>query len=385
MPRVGVWITEKKYKKLNFHHFEEVCRDANIEVVTIDLEKSLEDQGPFDIIIHKISDVMVKAEFGNHNAQNLFHTFQNYIMNHPEIVVIDPVENIRKLMDRGNQYRIVQECQFGQGTIYTPPFVELHTKDVETNKRLLEEGGVGYPLVCKASVSQALDISHQMAIIFSEKGLQDISPPCVAQTFINHGAVLYKVFVIGDYHFVVERPSLKNFHPGDHETIFFDSHNVSKPHSSSFLNRNHDGEQVSLRPMVPVRGGMPSILNHNLDLTDRNNSPVKPSYTLLESLAQNLKEKFGLELFGIDVIISAETKQYAVIDVNNFPGYDGIPNFFPVLLAHVQDVLKRKPKSQPEECASKMSLFNAANHKIEDHMTCFKNEENQNSIAASFN
>jgi glutathione synthase/RimK-type ligase-like ATP-grasp enzyme len=47
---------------------------------------------------------------------------------------------------------------------------------------------------------------------------------------------------------------------------------------------------------------------------------VKPSYTLLESLAQKLKEKFGLELFGIDVIISMETKKYAVIDVNNFPG-----------------------------------------------------------------
>lgn len=50
-----------------------------------------------------------------------------------------------------------------------------------------------------------------MAIIFNEQGLEDIQPPCVAQTFHNHNAVLYKVFVIGEKHHIVERPSIKNF------------------------------------------------------------------------------------------------------------------------------------------------------------------------------
>lgn len=53
-----------------------------------------------------------------------------------------------------------------------------------------------------------------MAIIFSEEDLQDIRPPCVIQSFINHNAVLYKVFVVGDSYTVVERPSLKNFPSG---------------------------------------------------------------------------------------------------------------------------------------------------------------------------
>jgi hypothetical protein len=51
----------------------------------------------------------------SHEPKWLICMFQNYIMSHPEITVIDPVENVRKLMDRGNQYRIVQECQFGLG------------------------------------------------------------------------------------------------------------------------------------------------------------------------------------------------------------------------------------------------------------------------------
>ena len=53
-----------------------------------------------------------------------------------------------------------------------------------------------------------------MSLIFSKKGLSDINPPCVAQTFINHNARLFKLFVIKDKYFVVERPSLKNFKAG---------------------------------------------------------------------------------------------------------------------------------------------------------------------------
>lgn len=53
-----------------------------------------------------------------------------------------------------------------------------------------------------------------MAIIFSEDDLKDVKPPCVIQSFINHNAVLYKVFVVGESYTVVERPSLKNFPSG---------------------------------------------------------------------------------------------------------------------------------------------------------------------------
>lgn len=53
-----------------------------------------------------------------------------------------------------------------------------------------------------------------MSLIFSAGGLADVRPPCVLQSFINHGAVLHKVFVVGDRHFCVERPSLKNFPSG---------------------------------------------------------------------------------------------------------------------------------------------------------------------------
>ena len=53
-----------------------------------------------------------------------------------------------------------------------------------------------------------------MSVIFSAASLAVVQPPCVLQSFVNHGAVLHKVFVVGDRHFCVERPSLKNFPSG---------------------------------------------------------------------------------------------------------------------------------------------------------------------------
>lgn len=57
-------------------------------------------------------------------------------------------------------------------------------------------------------------LSPQMAIVFNQEGLSAIQPPCVVQNFINHNAVLYKVFVVGESYTVVQRPSLKNFSAG---------------------------------------------------------------------------------------------------------------------------------------------------------------------------
>lgn len=52
-----------------------------------------------------------------------------------------------------------------------------------------------------------------MALIFNEQSVVDCKPPCVAQTFINHNALLFKIFVVGEEYQVVERPSIKNLYP----------------------------------------------------------------------------------------------------------------------------------------------------------------------------
>jgi len=46
----------------------------------------------------------------------------------------------------------------------------------------------------------------------------------------------------------------------------------------------------------------------------------KPDTEMLRSLTVRLQQTFGLDLFGIDVIIENITGRYAIIDINTFPG-----------------------------------------------------------------
>ncbi|XP_074091541.1 inositol-tetrakisphosphate 1-kinase isoform X2 [Macrotis lagotis] len=197
--------------------------------------------------------------------------------------------------------------------ICSPPFMELTSLCGEDTMQLLEKNGLAFPFICKTRVAHGTN-SHEMAIIFNQEGLSAIKPPCVIQNFINHNAVLYKVFVVGESYTVVQRPSLKNFSAGtsDRESIFFNSHNVSKPESSSVLTALDKIEGVF----------------------------EKPSDEVIREISKALRQALGVSLFGIDIIINNQTGQHAVIDVNAFPGYEGVTEFFTDLLNHIATVLQ---------------------------------------------
>ncbi|XP_038968683.1 inositol-tetrakisphosphate 1-kinase isoform X4 [Rattus norvegicus] len=239
--------------------------------------------------------------------------------------------------------------------ICSPPFMELTSLCGDDTMRLLEQNGLAFPFICKTRVAHGTN-SHEMAIVFNQEGLSAIQPPCVVQNFINHNAVLYKVFVVGESYTVVQRPSLKNFSAGtsgsspgpslmppvwtgsgrssgrtvghtgvarglcaplagrmpDRESIFFNSHNVSKPESSSVLTELDKIEGVFERPSDEV----------------------------IRELSRALRQALGVSLFGIDIIINNQTGQHAVIDVNAFPGYEGVSEFFTDLLNHIATVLQ---------------------------------------------
>lgn len=313
--RVGYWLSEKKMKKLNFHAFADMCRKRGIEVVQLDLSQPLEDQGPLDVIIHKLTDLILEADQNDTQAVLLVQRVQDYIDAHPEMVVLDPLPAIRTLLDRCKSYQLIhriEDCMQDK-RICSPPFMVLNTECGPDTVEQIEKHGLTFPFICKTRVAHGTN-SHEMAIIFSEEDLKDVKPPCVIQSFINHNAVLYKVFVVGESYSVVERPSLKNFPagPADRKAIFFNSHNVSKPESSS-------------------------------DLTTRDNvegmSPP-PSDEVIRELSRSLRQALGVSLFGIDIIINNQTGQHAVIDINAFPGYEGVPGFFNDLLTHITSVLQ---------------------------------------------
>lgn len=313
--RVGYWLSEKKMKKLNFQAFADLCRKRGIEVVQLDLSQPLEDQGPLDVIIHKLTDLILEADQNDSQAVLLVQRVQDYIDAHPETIVLDPLPAIRTLLDRCKSYQLIHRIEscMQDERICSPPFMVLNTDCSPDVLEQIRRQGLTFPFICKTRVAHGTN-SHEMAIIFSEEDLNDVKPPCVIQSFINHNAVLYKVFVVGDSYTVVERPSLKNFPagPADRKAIFFNSHNVSKPESSSDLTTRENVEGVSQPPNDDV----------------------------IRKLSRSLRQALGVSLFGIDVIINNQTGQHAVIDINAFPGYEGVPEFFSDLLNHITSVLQ---------------------------------------------
>ncbi|XP_017274652.1 inositol-tetrakisphosphate 1-kinase isoform X1 [Kryptolebias marmoratus] len=377
--RVGYWLSEKKMKKLNFQAFADLCRKRGIEVVQLDLSQPLEDQGPLDVIIHKLTDLILEADQNDSQAVVQLQRVQDYIDAHPETIVLDPLPAIRTLLDRCKSYQLIHRIErcMQDERICSPPFMVLNSECSPDVLEQIRRQGLTFPFICKTRVAHGTN-SHEMAIVFSEEDLKEVKPPCVIQSFINHNAVLYKVFVVGESYTVVERPSLKNFPSGpaglshdtddsgicmcysrgphanqfrhqcsrlpvqreqllsdwnaerikhfvpiqqwqrmhqrepDRKAIFFNSHNVSKPESSSDLTSRENVEGVS----------------------------QPPSDDVIRELSRSLRQALGVSLFGIDVIINNQTGQHAVIDINAFPGYEGVPEFFNDLLNHISGVLQ---------------------------------------------
>lgn len=328
--RLGFWFSDKKRSKI-LPVLPSICRAYGLELVQIDLTKPLEIQGPFCAILHKLTDVIVKAESaGNDDADSeanqhkrIVQEFERYLAARPQILVIDPIDNVRLLLDRLKTYQLIEESQLAKDDgVFTPSFVELATTNVVKNLLLLKNAGVNFPFVCKPSVAHGSRLAHQMAVIFNENGVKDITPPCVAQTFICHDAVLYKLFAIGEKWFQVERPSLKNFYAGDHSTIFFDSHDVSKANAVSSLNQ--------------------------LDEADVGKPISKPTQALFQKIVMTLRKILGMALFGVDVVIENKTGKYGIIDINAFPGYDGVPDFYETLVKFIAEEIEERKQANAE-------------------------------------
>lgn len=62
---IGYWMSEKKRQKLNWSEFRNVCKKHGYDLIKLDLTKPLDDQGPFSIILHKLTDIIVQANRGD--------------------------------------------------------------------------------------------------------------------------------------------------------------------------------------------------------------------------------------------------------------------------------------------------------------------------------
>ncbi|KAK3231154.1 hypothetical protein Dsin_003035 [Dipteronia sinensis] len=306
---VGYALTSKKTKSFLQPKLEGLARNKGILFVAIDPQRPLSEQGPFDIVLQKLT--------GKEWSQIL----EDYRGTHPEVTVLDPPDAIQHLHNRQSMLQCVADMNLSNayGKVGVPRQLVIE-KDASSIPEVVNNAGLTLPLVAKPLVNDGSAKSHELSLAYDQYSLKKLEPPLVLQEFVNHGGVLFKVYIVGEAIKVVRRFSLPD---------------VTKQELSKSAG-------VFRFPRVSCAAA--SADDADLD-PSVGELPPRP---LLERLAKELRRRLGLQLFNLDIIREHGTRDhFYVIDINYFPGLGKMPEyehiFTDFLLSLVQSQCKKKP------------------------------------------
>jgi hypothetical protein len=64
----------------------------------------------FDLIVHKLTDLIAAATKGQVDAKRQLDNFEQYTKSHPETIILDPLVHVDQLMDRRNTFEVLKAC-----------------------------------------------------------------------------------------------------------------------------------------------------------------------------------------------------------------------------------------------------------------------------------
>ncbi|XP_074379662.1 inositol-tetrakisphosphate 1-kinase 4-like isoform X2 [Apium graveolens] len=227
----------------------------------------------------------------------IIEVLKDYRQMHPEVTVLDPPDAIQHVYNRQSMLQDVANLDLSDtyGTVGVPRQLVIK-KDPSSIPDAVSKAGLKLPLVAKPLVAK----SHELSLAYDCYSLEMLEPPLVLQEFVNHGGVLFKVYVVGDAIKVVRRFSL----PDVSKRELSKSAGVYRFPRVSCAAASAD--DADLEPCVAEL-------------------PPRP---LLEKLSRELRRRLGLHLFNMDIIREHGTlDRYYVIDINYFPGYGKMPGY----------------------------------------------------------
>ncbi|PWA95954.1 inositol-tetrakisphosphate 1-kinase [Artemisia annua] len=308
--RVGYALLEKKQQSFIQLSLLNTAKARGIDLIKIDADKSLADQGPFDCVIHKL------------NGPDWRQQLNEYALRNPSSVVIDSLESIQRLCNRITMLEVVVELEAAYMKAFDP-----HSDTFGTPKQVavyepeqLKEGtGLKFPVIAKPLVVDGSVKSHKMSLIYSSEGLENVKCPIVLQEFVNHGGVIFKVYVVGEYVKCVKRKSLAD---------------ISDEKLSSL--------QGSFR-FCQVSNMKCNNVTNDESYYKRLEDAEMPPTSLINKIAHGLRKAMKLHLFNFDVIRDARVgNRYLVVDINYFPGYSKMPCYESVLTDFFWNVLNKE-------------------------------------------
>uniref|UniRef100_A0A6B2FXJ9 Inositol-tetrakisphosphate 1-kinase n=1 Tax=Myxobolus squamalis TaxID=59785 RepID=A0A6B2FXJ9_MYXSQ len=316
--KVGCLLTAKDSLHLGLPASFDDCIHDLYEFIPINEEESILNQGPFDCILHKVSDYIKMSQSGDKTATRIVEEFTQY--KEIKSICLDNPDTPLLLADRAKMFRTMDQCKFvcDNITIDVPQWVMLSNyKDISR----LKKSKFTYPLICKAVCAGEGPGAHSMQLVFNPGQLDSLSVfPCVAQEFKNHNGSMSKIYAFGPHYFTCTRPSVRNFPLNGEllessETICFDSHEAAKLSSKTFLNN----------------------FQHGFELKNSNQGDIILNEKVVIQLLKKLEKQLSFSFLGVDIIVTDDGSTYNLVDVNYLPSYDGVSDRFSLLLSLLDD------------------------------------------------
>ncbi|GKA04146.1 inositol-tetrakisphosphate 1-kinase 1-like protein [Tanacetum coccineum] len=312
---VGYALLSKKQKSFIQDSLVNLAKNRGIDLIRIDTDKPLVEQGPFDCVLHKL--------YGEDWRKQL----KEYLSCNSGAIVVDFPDAIDRLHNRISMLDVVGEieevkCEDGDKGLSSfgiPKQIVIYEPEKLRDVKVWDDG-LKFPVIAKPLVADGSAKSHKMLLIFSSEGFEKLKSPTVLQEFVNHGGVIFKVYVVGKYVKCVKRKSLP-----DIDEAKLDSLNGSLSFSqvSNMTSDERNGDKYYKM----------------MDLEDA----AMPPMSLITNIARGLRKAMKLHLFNFDVIRDTKVgNRYLVIDINYFPGYAKMPGYESVLTDFFWDVLNKK-------------------------------------------
>ncbi|KAG6479474.1 hypothetical protein ZIOFF_062940 [Zingiber officinale] len=305
---VGYALAPKKKHSFVRPSLVGLASDRGVDLVPIDPSRRVSEQGPFDCVIHKFYGDEWKSQLADFSAKN------------PGIPIVDRPIDIERLHNRITMLQFVSELEIPQGreTFGIPNQVVIYDSSALSNTTDLR-----FPIIAKPLVADGSAKSHKMSLVYHREALLKLKPPLVLQEFVNHGGVIFKVYVVGNYVQCVRRKSLPDVSP---EKL------------------DHPVGSVTFSQVSNVTTQRPEEVEYYERLEE---AEVPPPH-FLEKVAMGLRQAMGLRLFNFDMIRdSKSSNHYLIVDINYFPGYAKMPSYEKVLTDFLCDLVRDEKGQAP--------------------------------------
>lgn len=354
--RVGYALAPKKQNSFIRDSLVNLARSRGIDLVRVDPNQNLADQGPFDCVLHKLYGDDWKRQLNEFKAI------------YPNVVILDSPESIERLHNRISMLQAVSELKIDDrnDTFGIPKQIVIYDKETLFDRRNWE--ALKFPVIAKPLVADGSAKSHKMALVFNHDGLNSLKPPIVVQEFVNHGGVIFKVYVVGERVRCVKRKSLPDVGEDELVRVSEDLWAFSQVSNLATDERIDDKYYKMM----------------HLDDTEM------PPLSFITRIARGLRRVMKLNLFNFDVIRDSRCgNRYLIVDINYFPGYAKMPGYEAVLTDFFCDVLCKKQQGG-EDCSENAGFESVVVHgsekdarRIVSNTCCGEGDEGKGSLQVS--